>query len=287
MQNANKNAKYTSKVVQNEIIDSVATYIRNKLTKQLKQDGSVFTIIADETTDISNHELLALCLRFVSTSDKNIEIKEIFFDFVHLNRSSGDKIAKAIIDSPTRHDIDVTKCRGQGYDGAGAMSSERVGVQARIKEIAPLALYIHCNSHVLNLSIAAACKLPPVRNMIDSLNEVFWFFHNSPKRQTFFEHVLERLEIPSKVTKLKGLCKTRWIERHQCYETFYELFPVICRTFEGILNLGDTDNLANLGMGQRNKNKSARSLTYAEEFNVYCVVCNSEKLSGNNQTSCS
>ncbi|VDI75124.1 Hypothetical predicted protein [Mytilus galloprovincialis] len=36
------------------------------------------------------------------------------------------------------------------------MSSMRVGVQARIKKRAPLAMYVHCNSHVLNLCIAAA-----------------------------------------------------------------------------------------------------------------------------------
>ena len=47
--------------------------------------------------------------------------------------------------------------RGQAYDGASAMSSEACGVQGRMRRIAPMALYTHCNSHVLNLSVAAAC----------------------------------------------------------------------------------------------------------------------------------
>ncbi|CAC5408033.1 unnamed protein product [Mytilus coruscus] len=193
---------------------------------------------ADETTDVSNKEMLSVCLRFVSC---NREIKEVFFDFVHLRQTSGEKIANAILESLRDHNIDITKCRGQGYDGAAAMSSMRVGVQARIKERAPLALYVHCNSHVLNLCIAAACKLPPVRNMIDSLNEIYFFFNNSPKRQTFFELVVEKEDNPSKVKKLKGLCKTRWVESHVCYETFFELFPVICKTFEGMLNPEEVD----------------------------------------------
>lgn len=87
------------------------------------------------------------------------------------------------------------------------MSSMRVGVQARIKEVSPLSLYVHCNSHVLNLTIAEACKLPCVRDMIDSINEVYLFFHNSPKRQAFFELVIEKQEISSKVKKLKGCVK--------------------------------------------------------------------------------
>lgn len=119
------------------------------------------------------------------------------------------------------------------------MSSGRIGVQARIKEKSPLALYMHCNSHVLNLSIAAACKLPPIRNMIDSLNETYLFFNNSPKRQAFFELVIEKEEIQSNVKKLKGLCKTRWVKRHLCFETFYELYNVLSKTLEGILNPDD------------------------------------------------
>ena len=46
-------------------------------------------------------------------------------------------------------------------------------------------------SHVLNLSVAAACRLTSVRNMIGTLNGTFFFFHFSPKRQRFLEQVLE------------------------------------------------------------------------------------------------
>jgi len=45
---------------------------------------------------------------------------------------------------------------GQGYDGAASMSSERVGLQARIRAEAPLAVYVHCSGHSLNLVIALA-----------------------------------------------------------------------------------------------------------------------------------
>jgi hypothetical protein len=56
--------------------------------------------------------------------------------------------------------------------------------------------------------------------MIDSLNETDLCFNNSPKQQAFFELVIEKEEILSNGKKLKGLCKTRWVERHLCFETF-------------------------------------------------------------------
>ena len=106
-------------------------------------------------------------------------------DFVHLERTIGKAIADAIVKSLHDMGFDIENLRGQGYDGASAMSSSIQGVNGRIREIAPLALYSHCKSHVLNLSIASSCKQMNIRNMISFLNEVYLFLANSPKRQMF------------------------------------------------------------------------------------------------------
>ena len=62
------------------------------------------------------------------------------------------------------------------------MSSERVGVQAHIREQSLLAVYTHCSGHCLNLVISHSSSLPVVRNMIDRMKSVCLFFCNSPKR---------------------------------------------------------------------------------------------------------
>ena len=206
----------------------------------------MFSLIADEVTDISNKEILSLCVRYVSMSPK-IQIKEIFIDFVQLDGITGEVIANAILHTLKNHRIDVTKCRMQFYDGATAMSSKKIGVQSRIKEHSPTALYTHCNSHVLNLSIAASCKMPSMRlaasckmpsmrHIIDNVNEISLFFGNSPKRQRVFEAFIDQCAPSSKVKKLKSLCKTRWVERQFCFDTLYELFGSVCSTLEFILN---------------------------------------------------
>ena len=119
--------------------------------------------------------------------------------------------------------------RGQAYDGASAMSSEACGVQGKIRRIAPMTLYTHCNSHVLNVTVAAACRLTSVKNMIGTLNETFLFFHSSPKRQQFLEQVSEKCGSTSRKEKLKGLYKTRWVERHELYE-------YLCISLEAIVD---------------------------------------------------
>lgn len=227
-----KNALYISNTIQAQIIKIIGDIIREKVSSDIIKDGAFFSIIGDEVTEThSNREILSLCLRFVSWAHDQIpskpSIKEVFFDFTYFTRTTGLAIATAIKDSLGANNIDISKARGQAYDGASAMSSKTAGVQARIRESAPLALYTHCRSHVLNLSIAATCQVPEVRNMVDAINSCFLFFDNSPKRQKIFELVLETKGAPTKKKHLTGLCKTRWVERHTCFETFLELYKFL------------------------------------------------------------
>ena len=85
------------------------------------------------------------------------------FDFVNLDKTSSESIANAILSSLVENNNDVTFARRQAYyHGTATMSSEAGNVQRRKKRIAPTPLYTYCNSHVLNLSIAAARRLTPV-----------------------------------------------------------------------------------------------------------------------------
>nr|CAH7732770.1 unnamed protein product [Callosobruchus chinensis] len=48
-------------------------------------------------------------------------------------------------------ELGLSNLRGQAYDGGSNMAGHFQGVQARIKQLNPLALYIHCASRILNL----------------------------------------------------------------------------------------------------------------------------------------
>ena len=94
-----------------------------------------------------------------------------------------------------------------------SMSSNNVGVQARIREVCPLALYTHCHSHQLNLCVIKACSIPNIRNANGVISEIAKYFNYSPNRQHFFKHVIDSVTPAEKRVKLKDLCRTRWVER--------------------------------------------------------------------------
>ena len=172
------------------------------------------------------------------SSEKPI-IREMFFEFADAPRTTGRHLGQIILSILETHNRDLNYCVGQCYDGASSMSSVSIGCQAKVRAKASLAFYQHCFSHCLNLVISHSCRIPEIRNMIDTINETFYFFHNSPKRQHFFERVLAVKFPEQKKLKLKGLSKTRWVERHECYESYFEMYESIALTFEAILNPDD------------------------------------------------
>ena len=154
-----------------------------------------------------------------------------------LNRITGEYIPHEIIQLLGDLGIPLENMRGQGYDGASNMSSARVGVQARIREHSPLATYIHCSGHCLNLVISHSCALPEVRNVLDKLKHCCRFFQLSPKRNGLLELIVYNKATSVHVTKRKALldlCKTRWAERHNAYQHFYQAYTFIVEALEMI-----------------------------------------------------
>ena len=139
---AKGNAKYT---IQNGVIHIYACKIRERLTKQLRDNNLPFTVIADECTDPhSNQEILSVCLRYVDLSSHcDPHIKECLINFVYLERAHAASISRKTLEAISHPSVCLDPCniRGQAYDGAFVMSSSIAGVQAKIKEISPTALW--------------------------------------------------------------------------------------------------------------------------------------------------
>lgn len=213
-----KNACYTSKGIQNELIDVVGRSIQLDIISEVKE-AHFYSIIADEVTDVANKEELSLVLRYIF----NNEIKEVFVDFIQVGRITGEVLGSTIVDWLSKHNLSLAYMRGQCYDGASNMSGARSGCQAFIQQSAPLAQYFHCASHRLNLAVVSACKIPALKNAESYIGEIARFFGFSPKRQRLLEKAIDKQEPAPRAMKLKDACRTRWVERIEAYATFLEL----------------------------------------------------------------
>ena len=66
-----RNALYTSKTIQEQMIAICGDVVRSSILQEIRS-APMFSIMADEATDVSNKEQLALCIRYVNSSMLNI-----------------------------------------------------------------------------------------------------------------------------------------------------------------------------------------------------------------------
>ncbi|KAL4126007.1 hypothetical protein QTP88_010239 [Uroleucon formosanum] len=161
-------------------------------------------------------------------------IKEEFLGFTELLSTTGLKIKDVILKQIDAFGLSMTNLRGQGYDGGSNMSGINNGVQALILNEQPLALFTHCFNHVLNLVISKACNIPAIRNMFGIVGTVSVFLSASAKCNNILLNAIsnDNNEPLPKKTKLRALCATRWVNRHDSIITFHELYKFILISLE-------------------------------------------------------
>jgi len=125
----------------------------------------------DETTGASQTEQLNLSVRFI----KDTKVHEEFLCFVPACSTTGKDLASKIPTQPSQLELNLERMRGEGYNGASNMSGKYRDVQARVKELYPLAMYTHYCNHVLNLVINTSSQLPVIRNAMASISDICVF----------------------------------------------------------------------------------------------------------------
>lgn len=180
----------------------VLLLILNKFHKD-----QMFSILADETSDISCKEQLSFCLRYV---DDNFDCCEEFVGLYQLDSCQAEYIHTAVDDILVRCQISWKDCRGLAFDGAANMAGIRNGVAARIQQHYPKALFAYCHMHCLNLCVkdTVSDAVPLMRDFFSNILELTSFIRHSPKRMAHLRHINSEQE-DSQIQSLRPLCPTR------------------------------------------------------------------------------
>ncbi|KAK0146901.1 repressor of the inhibitor of the protein kinase [Merluccius polli] len=223
LENAPSNAKYCSHSVQNELIELCGKQIQDTVLKKCR-DAEWFSLLADETADISNVEQVALVLRYVDCVNSSYSLREDFLGFFSTADTTGETLTQLLLGRLRELDLDPARIVGQGYDGAGNVSGKVRGVQARIREQYPAAVYVHCRNHALNLAIVHSTKIPVVRNTLNTAQELVSFITASPKRLQCL------LRNSSSKKRLQKFSDTRWSQHDMCLSTVIDNYEDVVTT---------------------------------------------------------
>ena len=184
-------------------------HITDKIISEVKM-AKFFKILCDEASDSSsNKEQMALVLHFV---DEENNIREDSIGFIHCKDGlTVEKLTKVITIAIDNLSLDIKHCRGQGYDGAGAVAGRTNGCSAHNLQLNKKALYCHCFLHQLNLVICNSCTVCGVRKMMDQIKDICYFLNLSQPRQQMLETAIKSLCPESRSTKFIDVSRTGWM----------------------------------------------------------------------------
>ncbi len=228
--------KCTSHRMQNDMIELLASQVFGKVITKV-QLAKWYSLMVDESQDISTTEQVALILRYLQDTPSGVKVCEDFIKFACTDSITGEAITDLVMEKLHEWGLDLGYMVGQGYDGAGNMSGKFQGVQARITALHPDAVYVHCHNHRLNLALVDSVTVPPVRNMYNILEEVLKFLTGSAKRQAIYFNRAGGKE------KLVRFCKTRWSHHSETVASFIRNYLPIIITLE-ILQSDDSKDVA-------------------------------------------
>lgn len=224
---------YLGPRIQTELIYLIGNKIRTEIVTRIKA-AKYYTIMLDATPDASHKEQLTLIIRIVqitkTTNNVVVSVDEYFINFLHITLKTGLGLFDVLKQELSNSGICLSNCRGQGYDNGANMVGHKQGVQARILNDNPRALFLPCCAHSLNLLLGKflvvlyyfLCKQHVINNymniiilgdMANCIPRAMTFFGVIQRLYTLFSASTERWEILNKHLKcltLKPLSETRW-----------------------------------------------------------------------------
>lgn len=223
---------YLSPTTQNEFILLLSGMVKERILNEIK-NAKYFSIIFDSTPDVSHIDQMSEVIRYVHIENKKVEVKESFLRYYELTGKKALDITQSILNAIEEDGLDITNCRGQGYDNASTMAGVHSGVQARIRELNPKALFVPCANHSLNLcGIHSFATVPSCVTFFGTLERLYVFFSSSTHR---WDILLSKVEVT-----VKRLAETRWSAHYDAVKPVFKCFSKIVDAIEELCDSSET-----------------------------------------------
>ena len=210
--------------------ESIFEVLESKLLDKVRK-SQFFSILCDESTDISNSKKLILYVRLIDPDTFVASTHFLGNITVEGSSCTAEVLFNLIINFLQDKGIDLSRLIGFGSDGAAVMTGKKSGVATRFKEKCPHLVSIHCMAHRLNLCTSQASnKVDYLKDMEETFTNLYKYFDKSANRASELKEIQKVLDSPQ--LKIKDVHEIRWLAFYDALWAVFHSYKVLVTYFQ-------------------------------------------------------
>lgn len=210
----------------NIVKDVIAKREVEKIVDNLQ--SSKFSVLVDESTDISDTKIMSVLVRYVSPSNKKVKTQLLELIRLDAKDCSASKLFETFKNLLQEKKIPIKNIVGMACDNASVMIGCNNSFMQHLKLEIPRLVTLNCICHSSALVASKACeKLPSsCENLIRSIST---YISGSAKRCAILREFQEFFNVER--NKLLKLSNTRWLILQKCVVRILENWDVLKNYF--------------------------------------------------------
>lgn len=204
-----KNLKLHRTKCKNIIVNVLTPHFMDSLKEDIADEK--YSLLIDESTDISVVKLLGVTVRYFSRKLK--KTVSTFLGIVELEDGTAQSIVSAIKKLLCDVQLDPQNLLGIGVDNASVNVGLNNGVCELLKKDLqlPNLIMVRCVCHSIQLALSHAVAETLPRNIDFLVRETYNWFSHSSKRQLLYKTLFETLNDGKQPLQIPRVYDTRWI----------------------------------------------------------------------------
>ena len=232
---ADMGTQYFSDESYKQLVTGLDTEVMEQAVQELMLND-FFSFSGDGATDVSKVSQETGSMRLLGK--ETMLPKDVFLAFDKLESENAEGVFSSLFKMLRMYGLSdediMKKMISLNLDGAAVNLGEKDSVRTRAKQAVRQTLINHCCNHAEELILTTAVKgHKPMEDAIATLQDVFIFYHYSPKkyRGLGLENIAEILQ--THLIKFGALKNLRWLARQQrSWAAMYTDFEAVCYHLE-------------------------------------------------------
>ena len=213
-----------SMIIKNELGESM----REEIKESMK--GQKFSLLVDESTDVSSTKLMAVCVCYF-----NSDLKKVVYQFLgqeEVVSCSGENLFLAIKKILDSYDLNFKDVVGYSSDGANNVAGQHNSVWSRVKEAAPDAVQLKCTCHSLALCVEHAFEEIPGNISVMLADVPAHFCRSSIRRESYLDLYKVMNDDKPESNVFTKFCATCWLAKGKVLYNIITQWSVLTAYFD-------------------------------------------------------